>query len=610
MKLSQTVDKITFEQASTLPQLFQERCERSPDLEAYRQYEDGRWTGYTWARMRAKVEQWKGALACEGLQRGDRVAVMLRNSVEWVCFDQAALALGLVVVPLYPTDSAGSIAYILGNSGARVLLLGDTERWSSLDRLRPQFPDLARVVCVDTLDGPDDGDLVHELREWLREAPPAPPSRAAEPDALATIVYTSGTTGKPKGVMLSHRNILSNADAVLRIVQGYREDVYLSFLPLSHTLERTAGYYLPMMAGSTVAFARSVQDLAEDLMAVRPTMLVSVPRVYERVYTRVQHELEEKGAPARALFRKAEEVGWHRFEAAQHRGTGGGATEAMMWPVLRRLVADRILARLGGRLRIAVSGGAPISPRLARCFIGLGLPLLQGYGLTEASPIVCANTLEDNVPESVGRPIPDVEVRLGAHDELLVRGPNVMLGYWNDAAKTEQTIDETGWLRTGDIARTDAEGHVYVVGRLKEILVTSTGEKVPPSDIELAITEDPLVDQVMVIGEGRPYVAAIAVLNPQSWPAFARSLGVQDDTRSLLLPQVRDAVRQRMVERLADFPSYARVRQVWLSAEPWTIDNGLITPTMKLRRRHLEARFAQEIERLYEARATAGSVAS
>ncbi len=402
--------------------------------------------------------------------------------------------------------------------------------------------------------------------------------------------------GRPKGVMLSHANLLANAQAVLDAVPGYREDVYLSFLPLSHAFERTVGYYVPMMAGSTVAYARSVQHLAEDLAAVRPTVLVSVPRIYERAYARIAADLATRRL-ARALFDATVTIGWDRFEG-RHRGPAA----TLAWPFLRRLVAKRILDHFGGRVRIAVSGGAPLAPSLARVFIGLGLPLLQGYGLTEAAPVVTGNRLDDNLPDSVGLPLPGVELRLGAGDELLVRGPNVMLGYWQRPDATRAAIDAEGWLHTGDRARIEG-GRVYIVGRLKEILVLSTAEKVAPADLELAITEDPHFDQAMVVGEGKPYLAALVVLNGESWPGFARAAGVDPrDPGALAAPAVLSAALARIERQLARFPSYARVRRVWLTLEAWTIENGLITPTLKLKRTELAQRFAAEIARLHDQR--------
>ena len=593
-----TSDVIGAAEARTVPGLFLRRCERTPDAEAYRQWESERWRAYTWRDMKGEVGRWQRALAREPLARGDRVAVLARSGVDWVACDIAAQALGLVVVPLYTTDNPGNIAHILGDSGARLLFTDTLARWRALAPLAGEFPSLERLVCLEA-NGPLDrfaGIGISVAREWLPADAADPEDRAGAPQALATIVYTSGTMGRPKGVMLSHANLLANAQAVLDAVPGYREDVYLSFLPLSHAFERTVGYYVPMMAGSTVAYARSVQHLAEDLAAVRPTVLVSVPRIYERAYARIAAGLAKRRV-ARALFDAAVTIGWDRFEG---RHLGPAATLA--WPFLRRLVAKRILDHFGGRVRIAVSGGAPLAPSLARVFIGLGLPLLQGYGLTEAAPVVTGNRLDDNVADSVGLPLPGVELRLGAGDELLVRGPNVMLGYWRRPEATREAIDAEGWLHTGDTARIESD-RVYIVGRLKEILVLSTAEKIAPADLELAITEDPHFEQAMVVGEGKPYLVALVVLNGESWPGFARAAGVDPrDPGALAAPAVLSATLARIERQLARFPSYARVRRVWLTLEPWTIENGLITPTLKLKRTELAQRFAAEIARLHDQR--------
>lgn len=598
----ESTDLIPAKQAITLPGLFFERCRRSPEREAYRQFEreSGQWRSLTWSDMHSLVRRWQSALRREQLEAGDRVAILAPNSVSWVCMDIAAQSLGLVVVPLYTTDNPESIGYILADAGASLLLVQNIEQWNALRSQRSNLPALRRVVCVER---PDYGGAAAEiapafLDDWLPPQAIEPVAAKADPASLATIMYTSGTTGRPKGVMLSHRNILANAEAVLRVVPAYPADVFLSFLPLSHAFERTAGYYVPMMAGCTVAYARSVQNLAEDLATVRPTVLISVPRIYERVYARLQHGLAEKGRLAQLLFGWAQAVGWRRFEARQRRDPVPLAAR-LAWPALRRLVAGKLLARLGGRVRVAVTGGAPLNPKIARCFLGLGLPVLEGYGLTEAAPTVAANTAEDNLPGAVGRALPGVELKLGDNDELLVRGPNVMLGYWNNPRASAEAIPPDGWLRTGDVARIE-DGRVFIVGRLKEILVTSTGEKVPPADVEMAITEEALFDQAMVIGEGKPFLAALLVLNPDAWRAFAREAAVDpDDPGSLASTVVVERALQRVSAALHAFPRHAQVRRARLVLEPWTIDNGLLTPTMKPKRRSLESRFAREIEVLF-----------
>ncbi len=599
-------DIIPASEARSLAGLFRSRVERTPEREAYRYYDPAQqhWQPLTWREIAERVGRWRSGLQREGLGAGERVALLLNNSVEWVCMDQAALSLGLVPVPLYTTDNPENIAYILGDSGAALLLVESAAQWMALAPHRQAFPALTKVLCL-RHDGSTEARSAPApvpVDAWLAAAEPAVQSDQRLPDdpaALATIVYTSGTTGRPKGVMLSHRNILSNVEAVLERVPAYLDDVFLSFLPLSHAFERTTGYYLPMAAGSCVAHARSVRDLPEDLLAVRPTVLISVPRIYERVYAKVRQGLIEKGVPAQRLFQWAEDVGWQLFEASQHHEEPGMLAR-LMWPVLHHLVADKILSRLGGRLRLAVTGGAPLYGAISHCFIGLGLPLLQGYGLTEAAPVVTGNTLEDNVPLSVGTPLRDVELKLGDKDELLVRGPNVMMGYWKNPEATVEAIDAEGWLHTGDVARIAENGHVFIVGRLKEILVLSTGEKVAPADLEMAITQDPLFDQAFVVGEGKPYLAALLVLNRDVWQTLAGEMGL-DPAAAVTQqdPKLTSLALKKTEGLLQGFPGQARVRRIWLTLEPWTIENGLITPTMKLKRPRLEARFSQAIVELY-----------
>ncbi|MEA1868417.1 MAG: long-chain fatty acid--CoA ligase [Thermodesulfobacteriota bacterium] len=600
-------DLISCAEAGTLPGLFQRRIERTPETVAYQQYDPAgqRWISYTWQEIHIQYSRWQQALAGENLEAGDRVAVVLRNSVEWVCFEQAALSLGLVVVPLCTWDSPENIAYILTDSGTRLLLVGTAQQWKALAGHCTKLPALDHVLCLEKEEVTKTQYKIKfsYIADWLPERPVAPVNRVTDPHGLATIVYTSGTTGYPKGVMLSHLNILWNGEAVLKVNPGYREDVFLSFLPLSHTFERTVGYYVPMMAGSSVAYARSSKDLAEDLLIIRPTVLISVPRIFERIYARIQQQLKEKGTLVRLLFRWAEEVGWHRFETAQGRGRHVNLIERiLLWPLLHRLVAAKILARLGGRVRFAVSGGAPLQERLSRFFVGLGLPLIQGFGLTETSPVISANRLENNVPASVGEPLPGAEVKIERNGELLVRSPGVMLGYWNRPEYTRAAIDNDGWLHTGDIAEIK-DHQIYIRGRLKEILVTSTGEKVSPADLETSIILDPLFKQAMVVGEGRPCMAALLVLNPAAWEVFASGLALDsEDLSSLQSPAATKEVIKKIAVLLQKFPVHARVRSVYMTLKPWTIENGMITATMKLKRPEIEKEFAEQIRKLYERR--------
>ena len=597
---SSTLDVIQLERVGTLGGLLRERTRRTPDNIAYRYFnrETKSWEEITWQQTANRVAQIQAALAGDGLQPGDRVAIMLRNCPEWVQFEQAALGLGLIVVPLYTNDRVDNIAYVLQDAGIKVLLLEGQQDLNSLSSISSQIGGLVRVLTLESCNNTANYSRLLAFNSWVENSiqtyenqQPELQTYRAERNDLATIVYTSGTTGRPKGVMLSHHNILFNAFKGIDRINVYREDLFLSFLPLSHMLERTAGYYIPMMSGATVAFARSVQDLADDLVTIQPTVLISVPRIYERVYGKIAAQLESKSDFARILFHKAVELGWHRFQNPRN--------TYLLWPLMKTLVANKIIAKLGGRLRIAICGGAPLSHEVAKLFVGLGLNLVQGYGLTETSPVISVNSVENNDPASVGEALDGIEVKIGDHDELLTRSPSIMLGYWNNAQATREMIDEDGWLHTGDKVSIENK-RIYITGRLKEIIVLSNGKKVPPADMELAITMDNLFDQAMVIGEACPFLCAILVLNRELWPEFANSLGVDPGEQSLKNPVVTKAIQERIDKLIHEFPGYAKIRRLTLSLEPWTIDNDLITPTLKLKRYKILAHFAPQIDQLYE----------
>lgn len=592
-------DIIPPETARTLAGLFRERVKRSPDAVAYRYFDDASklWKDTTWATMVVWVARLQYALQREGLQPGERVAMLLRNCREWVMFEQAALSLGLVVVPLYPNDRADNIAYILQDAGVRLLVIEGAEHWRSLSQVKAQLPGVQRIITLQTVTD------IHEPRlksmlEWLPEPEGKLMVHDTDPDALATIVYTSGTTGRPKGVMLSHRNILANVAACVEGFPAYPGDLFLSFLPLCHTFERTVGYYAPMMGGATVAYARAIPLLAEDLLTLRPTAMVSVPRIFERVYGRIKAQLDEKSPLAQKLFNLAVETGWSRFLYRQ--GRGPWRASHLLWPVLNKLVASKVMAKLGGRIRLAVCGGAPLSMPIAKVFIGLGLPLTLGYGLTETSPVISANRFDDNDPVSAGTPLHGIQVRIGENDELLTRSSSVMLGYWNNPDATAKIIDAEHWLHTGDKARIE-NNHIYITGRLKDIIVMANGEKMPPADMEMAIALDPLFEQVMIIGEGRPYLTALAVLNAERWSMLAKQLGLDPAvSASTQDKRVHSAVLGKISRQLQGFHAYAQVRRVALCLEPWTVENGLLTPTLKLRRNLVMERHRDLVDKLYE----------
>ena len=544
----------------------------TPERVLYRQFLEGAWRDVSAREVAAYAARWQAFMRSEGLVRGDRVALCLKNGIHWVAADQAALGLGLVVVPLYADDNPENVAWCLQNSGAK-LLVAESSRMAaalvqSFEALAqsPEAPvgKLPRVLCLAADEGSADAAVEAALPKRAGDLEVV----SLEDDALATICYTSGTSGKPKGVMLTHGNILANVSACDRLRIAHGDDVFLSLLPLSHMFERTGGYYLPLFLGAKVAYARSISQLVEDLASERPTIMFAVPRVFEKFAARINEALA-KSPVKKCLFRLVVAAGGRaaRGEA--------GLLDRLTLALLRDRVAGPVLGRLGGRMRLAVLGGAPLDPSIAWLFLGLGLPVLQGYGMTEASPVISVNRPENNLPESVGLPLDNVEARIAENGELLVRGPNVMKGYWNNPEASAKSLDG-GWLHTGDLAEI-RDGRIFIRGRLKDVLVLSNGEKLPPQDVELAILSDPIFEQGMLVGEGRPFLTLVAVTQ-------------ETDEKSLI---------QRANERLKAFPRYIRVRRVVASREAWTVDNGLLTPTLKVRRERVQKQFGSEIERAY-----------
>ena len=567
--------------SQTLCDLFRERARVTPDERAYRQFDGHAWVDFTWAQAAHAAARFQAALTAENLKPGDRVGVCLRNRFEWVLFDQAALSLGLVVVPLFYNDRPDNIGFCLNDAGAHLVLLESGDTWSAI---RDAVPSVTRAVCLSQ--APAGDARARGLEEWLSpHAAGELRAGCAQPEGLASIVYTSGTTGRPKGVMLSHRNIVADLTALIEAVPELRVpgQRLLSFLPLSHMFERTVGYYIPICLNAEVVFARGIQELGEDLLSQRPSLLVSVPRIFERVYAKIDAALAP-GSFKRRLFEKTVDVGWRRFKREATLG------DHLIWPLLDHLVAAKLRARLGGRVRYVMLGGAALAPHLLKIFTGVGLIFIHGYGLTETSPVLSCNRLRNNDPLSVGEPLPGIEVRVADNGELHVRGAIVTQGYWNNPEGTHAAIDADGWFHTGDVVER-REGRIYIRGRVKDIVVLSNGEKIPPGDVEQAILQDGVFEQVMVVGEGRPALTLLAVT-------------ALTDLNEILA---------RANAQLHAFPGYTKIRYVLRLNEPFSIDNGLLTPTLKLKRGEIERRYAAAIEALYRGRteppvaATAGA---
>jgi long-chain acyl-CoA synthetase len=542
-----------------------------PGTVLYREANGGGVRAVTAGELAREIARWQAAFRRDGLVAGERIALCARNGTAWVAADLAALGMGLVVVPLYVDDNAENVAWCVADAEARLVIAENLRLAYGVRKALAATVPTPRIVILRTDEALPGDEAILPVERYLPAVGGDIEVQALPEDTLATICYTSGTAGRPKGVMLSHGNVIANVTACAATQMARPTDVFLSILPLSHMFERTGGYYLPLSLGAIVAFSRGIARLPDDFVEHAPTAIFAVPRIFERIRARIERELA-RSPVRRFLFERCVSTG---VRIAERRAS---PLEQVVGAGLRGLVATPLLAKFGGRLRLAVIGGAALDPELARTFIGLGLTMLQGYGLTEASPVIAVNREDDNDPESVGGPLPGVEVRIADGGELLVRAGSVMRGYWRNEAATRAALDPDGWLHTGDLAELRA-GRIYIRGRAKDILVMSNGEKLSPQDVELAILRDPVFEQVMVIGEGRPYPVLLAV-SPEA------------DEKVLV---------RRANDQLKSFPRWMRMRSVVASRDPWSIENGLLTPTLKLKRPALAQAMKARIDAAYAA---------
>jgi long-chain acyl-CoA synthetase len=570
----------------SIPALFDERVRRTPQAIAYRQFESARsgWRDYTWLEMDELVGRWRNGFYQSGLKPGDRVAVLLKNSVEWVCFDLGALSAGLVTVPLHTTDGPHSWADRLADAEPRLLLIEHLADWDLLGPLQQQLPMLEQIVCMEAPVGKVSG-VVH-IDAWLPKKT-VPVKSEVEGDKLATITYTSGTTGRPKGVMLNHRNIIVAANATLKRNPGYLEDVFLSFLPMAHIFERTTEYYLAIMCGGQIAFARSVANLPEDFAAVRPTIVMGVPRIFEKIWKGVLTSAT-KSLLGRWLINQIATLGTDASVDTYK--------EKVLRLLIKLLITRKLLKRFGGRLRLTVCGGAPLSAELARSLKVIGLPLLEGYGLAEAAGPVSGDHLSEYEPGAVGVPLDGMDIRIAPNGEILLRSGSVMSGYWKRPDETAKALDPDGWLHTGDIGKL-ANGRLYVHGRLRDLIVLSTGEKLAPADLESQIITDPLFEQALVVGDRKPIVGALVVVDAERWKEFAEENGL--DPADPNTSENEEALLKRVSAKCQAFPAYAQIRRLGAGLEPWTVEDGLLSVTLKVKRDAVSAKFQMQIDNLF-----------
>jgi long-chain acyl-CoA synthetase len=587
----------------TVPRIFLAGVDRSKG-DALMHKDGAEWKGIPFPEVEARVSRVAAALEAAGIAPGDRVALLSENRPEWAIVDYAVTGMGAADVPLYPTLPANQVAYILKDSGARAVFVSTRAQLDKIAEIRGELPDLRLVVAFDEPGGAADvGRFADVLDEGKRliESGSATPFRqranAVGRDDVATLIYTSGTTGSPKGVMLTHFNLASNVAAAQQhdVLRPQPGDVALSFLPLSHVFERMVDYWY-WDAGITIAYAESMEKVVDNLVEVRPTVAVSVPRLFEKIYARVVGGSGLKGAIAHWAVRVGGRVVDERMA-----GREPGGALAFQARMADRLVFSKLRARTGGRLRTFISGGAPLSAEIAGFFFAAGLPVYEGYGLTETSPVIAVNKPSAVRLGTVGTIFPGVEARIGDQGEILARGPNIMKGYWNNPAATAEVIDADGWFHTGDVGELDADGFLKITDRIKNLLVTAGGKNVAPQPIENVAAMSPYVAQVVMIGDRRAFISLIVVPDFENLVPWAKAHGITATGRAELAadPRVQALIEQETIGRLHGFARYEMPKKVAVIPDEFTIDDGSLTPTLKIKRRVVEQRYHDLIESLY-----------
>jgi len=590
----------------TLCDLFYHSVDTYRKPEHLRVKRDGAWRSISSDEFRQAVEELSLGLRSLGVEKGGCVAILSENRPEWTIADLATLTAAAIVAPIYATLTPAQVLYILNDCRASVVFVSNETQVRKILEIRGQATSLTHVVLMD--DTRLDGTLTFaEVRDkgrpLLEKEKDAVRKRAAEakPDDLATLIYTSGTTGDPKGVMLTHSNLVSNVLAARKVFAAMGpEDVCLSFLPLCHVFERMAGYYLMLNVGATIAYAESVEKVPENMAEVQPTLMCSVPRLYEKMYARVNDKVANDPPARQRIFRWAMSVGREVFKDRVERRSPGLLLR-LKFAVADALVFSKIKARTGGRLKLFVSGGAPLAREIAEFFGAAGLTILEGYGLTETSPVITVNRVERLKPGSVGLPLEGVEVRIAADGEILTRGPHVMKGYYNKPEATAEAIDKDGWFHTGDVGVIDSDGFLIITDRKKDILVTSGGKNIAPQPIENRLKTNKFFTEVVMVGNKRSYPSALIVPNFDSLEKWAKEKGVGFASREELVdkPEVAEHFKRLINEMSVDFAQFERIKKVAVLPREFTIEAGELTPTLKVKRRVIEQKYKDEIDRLY-----------
>lgn len=536
-----------------------------------------------------------------GINKGDRVAILSENRPEWAISDFGILKAGGVDVPMFSTLTAAQVGYILNDSGAKIICVSTDKQLEKVVAIRDKVPTLEHIIIYDSIDGESPENVIEyeQVCKQGNEGELAKQSVVNEED-IATIIYTSGTTGNPKGVMLTHANFISNFNACKTLIDVNETDVLLSFLPLSHVFERLGGHYVPLLSGAKIAYAESPFTVAQNMQEVCPTVMLSVPRLYETMNDRILRAVESGSALKQAIFHWGVTIG-SAVSSAIQQGKKPSALLRFQQNIADKLVFAKLKAVTGGKLRFFVSGGAALPKSIAEFFHAAGILILEGYGLTETSPVISLNCPEKWKFGTVGTSVPGIEVNIAEDGEILTRGPHVMKGYFNNAEATEEVIDGEGWFHTGDIGIIDEDGFLKITDRKKNIIVLSNGKNVAPQPIESELVQSPYIDQIMLVGNERKNVAALIVPNFDALKTWASENSLDNSNLSALL-KTRDVqllIQKVMQERLTDFADFEQVRRFALLENEFSQEEDEMTPTLKLKRNVIIEKYGDVIEGMY-----------
>lgn len=592
----------------TLATMFWDRVERSGDRPAQQFKQDGKWQTLTWHEVGEAVRELATGLIALGRRRGDAVGILSGSRAEWVQADFAIFSAGCTTIPIYPTYPPDLIQYIVSDADVKTLIVEDPAQLAKVLEVQGKMEGLEQIVVIHGYEGKEPSPRIFTwgaLRRLGRESVERLKSDVAarvadtKADSVATIVYTSGTTGPPKGVVQTHGNHLAALDSAAQTTSIAEGDVHLLFLPLAHSFARLESF-IGVHRGLTTAFAENIDRLRDNLPEVRPHFICSVPRVFEKVYAGVLAKAQAGSPLKQKIFRWAVGVGREVSRLKQARQPVPGRL-AFKYRLAHKLVFSKMHAALGGRLRFAVSGGAPLSREIAEFFHAAGILILEGYGLTETCPVLTNNREDHFKFGSVGRPLPGVEIKIAPDGEILGRGGNIARGYFRKPEATAEVFLPDGWFATGDIGRIDEDGFVFITDRKKDLIVTAGGMNIAPQNIENLLKGDPFISQVMVHGDKRPYPVALITINPEELAKFATEQGILNTDPAALAkhPKVIERVSRIVDERNTELQSYAKIKKFAILPGDFTVDNGLLTPTLKVKRKIITDKHREILDSLY-----------